>query len=364
MIVFPADPAAQTPENVFSPTSTPVQNTFNEASYRWVAADSQWVYDGPNVDPNPGSAIATPTITNPADEATGVNPGVDLTINSSAYTVQSGNPGIHASSDWQVLEGVSPKISIDTVGGITTVNGSENTVDVFTRTSNDSSSNFSGPQTLYADGANWFMIGSDGRPSGNSNTHGPTRFFFSTDNAVTWTEGEYYQTGTGTNEGNFQSDFFDDWYIGWANTRPTVTQSIVGLRKDSAFTGSPVWRRFVMHSIGDGTGNQWWPQTDYRRMGDWSNGKYIGYGYRQNGGSGQKYPLKVQLWSTFVALEDASASSQPDLQDLTGLIPPSGWQGSDMTPLMRSYKTLGVDNDAYNLLYTSEHKSGEKTVVD
>ena len=190
-IVFPANPAGQTPENVFSPTSTPVQNTFNEAAYRWVAADSQWVYDGPNVDPNPGSAIETPIITNPADESTGVNPGVDLTINSSAYRVESGNPGIHTSSDWQVLEGVSPKISIDTVGGITTVNGNEETVSVYTRTSNDSGSNFRGPRSLYADGNNWFILGSDGSPSGNSNTHGPTRTSSVLITLETWTEGTY-----------------------------------------------------------------------------------------------------------------------------------------------------------------------------
>ena len=362
MIVFPADPGAQTPENVFSPTSTPVQNTFNQAIYRWVAADSQWVYDGPNVDPAPGSAIATPTITNPADESTGVNPGVDLTINSSAYTVESGNPGVHTSSDWQVLEGVSPKISIDTVGGITTVNGNEETVGVFTRTSNDSSSNFRGPRSLYADGNNWFILGSDGSPTGNSNSHGPTRYFFSTDNAETWTEATYFQTGTGTDDGDITCDLFDDWYIGYVNTQPTVTFTMIGLRKDSAFTGSPVWRRFLMRSVGDGTGNTWSPTMDTRKIGEWSNGKYISYSYFVQGGEGRQYMIKTLLWSDFVQQEDSAFSSMQSLFQLTGLQAEEGWTGAANVCLTSSYKTLGTDNDAYNVLYTVEHKSGEKSV--
>ena len=363
-IVFPANPGDQTPENVFSPTSTPVQNTFNEASYRWVAADSQWVYDGPNVDPNPGSAIATPTITNPADETTNINPGVDLTINSSAYTVQSGNPGTHASSDWQVLEGVSPKISIDTVGGVTTVDGNEETVQVYTRTSNDSNSNFRGPLSLYADGNNWFILGSDGRPSGNSNTHGPTRYFFSTDNAETWTEGEYFQTGTGTDDGDITCDTFDDFYIGYVNTRPTVSLTMLGLRKDSAFTGTPVWQRFLLRSIGDGIGNTWNPNMDTAKIGNWSNGKYITFNYHLTGGAteGREYRCKAMLWSELKAITDGAFTSQPSLFSLTGVQAESGWEGAGNQTLATSYKILGTDNDAYNLLYTEETKSGQKTV--
>ena len=121
MIVFPQNPAAQTPTNVFSPTSTPVQNTFNQAIYRWVAADSQWVYDGPNVNPgppSPGAEIATPSITTPANDTTNIPADADLTLEYSAYSPSTG-AGEHASTSLQVVAGELPLVSTNRVTGVT-----------------------------------------------------------------------------------------------------------------------------------------------------------------------------------------------------------------------------------------------------
>lgn len=121
MIVFPQNPAAQTPTNVFSPTSTPVTNTFNSAIYRWVAADSQWVYDGPNVNPGPptpGAEIATPSITTPANDSTNIPDDADLTLQYSAYDPSTG-AGDHASTSLQVVAGELPLVSTNRVTGVT-----------------------------------------------------------------------------------------------------------------------------------------------------------------------------------------------------------------------------------------------------
>ena len=114
---FPSDPAGQTPANTFSPTSTPDANTLNNATYTFNATDNQWSTRDP-VPPQPapppaGTEIEQPTITAPADGTTGIDPDTSVTITSSAY--DGTNAGDHASTSWQVTEGVQPRVSTNLV---------------------------------------------------------------------------------------------------------------------------------------------------------------------------------------------------------------------------------------------------------
>ena len=194
MIVFPQNPAAQTPTNVFSPTSTPVTNTFNEAIYRWVAADSQWVYDGPNIDPTPpgpGASIDTPSITAPADGTTGLDPNANVTITSSAFV--GNNAGTHNRTSWQVVEGVQPRVSTNNITGTTeqlldyttlaefTSSGSQGkdrrcVLDVWC-TADHSSSGGAAPRI-------WASLWN----GATGNQGGDYQILFSEDNGVTWTD--------------------------------------------------------------------------------------------------------------------------------------------------------------------------------
>ena len=59
---FPSDPAGQTPANTFSPTSTPDDNTLNNATYTYNATDNQWSTRDPvppQPAPPPAGTIAT-----------------------------------------------------------------------------------------------------------------------------------------------------------------------------------------------------------------------------------------------------------------------------------------------------------------
>lgn len=118
-IVFP-NPANQTPTNHFSPTSSPNANTANNVSYLWNNTDKQWRYNGPNVDPDSGTEITTPSISSPTDGATSVSSSSNLTISSSAFAVTSGSPGDHQSSAWEIVKGTPPLVSTNAVTGTST----------------------------------------------------------------------------------------------------------------------------------------------------------------------------------------------------------------------------------------------------
>lgn len=118
-IVFP-NPANQTPVNHFSPTSSPNANTFNNVSYLWNNTDKQWQYNGPNVDPDSGTEITTPSISSPADGASSVSSSSNLTISSSSFAVTSGSPGDHQSSAWEIVKGTPPLVSTNAVTATST----------------------------------------------------------------------------------------------------------------------------------------------------------------------------------------------------------------------------------------------------
>ena len=67
----------------------------------------------------------------------------------------------------------------------------------------------------------------------------------------------------------------------------------------------------MLRSVGDGIGNSWNPNTDIRKLGNWSNGKYMLFPYFLSNGQteGREYQCKVDLWDNIKNLKLISGTT-------------------------------------------------------
>jgi len=192
-ITFPETPGDQTPTNTFSPTSTPDENDANNATYVWNNDNNQWVYSGPNVDPSTDTEITTPTITTPADGTTNLDPTANVDVVSSNFA--GTEAGAHASSTWQVIEGIQPRVSTNMV-----TDSEARNANYTARATWDCNQSSTGGinetrmrtiqnvvRTVAAGTTNarlWACVWNGGA----SNKQGRCNVFFSEDNGITWTD--------------------------------------------------------------------------------------------------------------------------------------------------------------------------------
>lgn len=271
-ILFPVSPETQTPVNEFSPTSTPLANTSNGTTYIYDPVDHKWTI-------RVGlSEIETPYITLPVDNAV-VSPNVDVMIESSDYTIVSGNPGPHASSDWLVIEGELPKISKNYVTEVTPLNNNWVTLSpinyvnergaiyqIHTSRTYDDPITTSDMITICATGAE--------TPNNNAPT-GPVMWMVSNDNGLT------YQRATTP----FDTEGFKPvpiWYRqSWLYHRPECNFVILDVpgrsieiwlvEKSSIGTMNPQFTLFTRNTYGNGVG---YPGPYVQSMGEFSNGRF------------------------------------------------------------------------------------------
>ena len=135
--------------------------------------------------------IIKPSITSPANNATGISDSTNLTITNSGYSVEAGDPGSHLSTDWQIVRGSKPLISSNTISTAsnTSANFSAGTGATYNNSSGSSDRRcIAIYKTDAVTGVSnariwaWFQNGKEGHGGGDYNV------YYTEDNGANWTD--------------------------------------------------------------------------------------------------------------------------------------------------------------------------------
>lgn len=193
------------------PLSFPGSPTANQV-YTDSSTNKSWEYDGSKwiVLRSVNSAgIATPSISSPADNATGVDDTQDLTVTSSTFASSSGEPGSHFSSTWEIVKGAEPLVSDNLVTSTTLSNANWAATNLAT----DYTSSAAVRGIAYDPVNDRIFLGGYSNFNGGNPHDGVSAGWYSDDGGVTWTDtSSNLQLNSNSSDFTISNVNFDD---GW-----------------------------------------------------------------------------------------------------------------------------------------------------
>jgi len=193
------------------PLSFPGSPEANQV-YTDSSTNKSWEYDGSKwivLRSINSAGIATPSISSPADNATGIDDTQDLTVTSSTFASSSGEPGSHFSSTWEIVKGAEPLVSDNLVTSTTVSNANWTATNLATNYTSSAA-----VRGIAYDPVNdRIFLGGYSNFNGGNPHDGVSAGWYSDDGGVTWTDtSNTLQLNSNSSDFTISNVNFDD---GW-----------------------------------------------------------------------------------------------------------------------------------------------------